>query len=168
MRCPLAFTGFPGSGGGGTSWAWTWEGTWSGAAQVLQGVPRGKVEREEGPAISLRDGPSPAGAVVHQRAQEVRRRPTWRKHPGWGRLHASRLQNKSSRPFLISKRIRSSLPPESTSNTGWLCGDWQAGGWQGSGWAGGLSLSAFSCLLNLEPGGSAICLKHYTEIPLFI
>lgn len=51
-------------------------GAWSGAAQVLQGVPRGNVEREEGPAISLRDGPSPAGAAVHQRAQEVRRRPT--------------------------------------------------------------------------------------------
>lgn len=62
MRCPLAFTDFPGSGGGGTSWAWTWEGTWSGAGQVLQGVPRGKVEREKGPTISLRDQPSPAGS----------------------------------------------------------------------------------------------------------
>ena len=91
-----------------------------------------------------RDQPFPWGtnhhlqeAVVHQRVQEIRQRPTWRNQPDWGRLYASWLQNKSSRPFLISKRISSSLPPESTSNTGWLCGDWQAGGWQGSGWARG-------------------------------
>lgn len=101
-----------------------------------------------------RDQPFPWGtnhhlqeAVVHQRVQEIRQRPTWRNQPDWGRLYASWLQNKSSRPFLISKRISSSLPPESTSNTGWLCGDWQAGGWQGSGWARGfLTLCLFMLL----------------------
>lgn len=107
-----------------------------------------------------RDQPFPWGtshhlqeAVMHQRVQEIRQRPTWRNQPDWGRLYASWLQNKSSRPFLISKRISSSLPPEIASNTGWLCADWQAGGWQGSGGAGGFSLSAFSCFLNFEPGG---------------
>ena len=97
-----------------------------------------------------RDQPFPWGtshhlqeAVMHQRVQEIRQRPTWRNQPDWGRLYASWLQNKSSRPFLISKRISSSLPPEIASNTGWLCADWQAGGWQGSGGAGGFSLCLF-------------------------
>lgn len=77
--------------------------------------------------------------------------------------YASRLQNKSSRPFLISKRIRSSSPGK-LSNTGWLCGDWQAGGWQGLGWAGGLSLCLF---MPSESRTRWKCylFKHYTEIP---
>lgn len=140
---------------------------WSGAAQVLQ-VPRGKVEEgggtshfPGGTATACRSSGTSEGTGSQAEA-DLKKAPRLRQA---SMPHGFRT-NQADPSTPQTHQVFSSLKALATLADCVETGRQEAG--RGWGRAGGLSLSAFSCLLNLEPGGSAICLKHYTEIPLFI
>lgn len=76
-----------------------------------QGMPQGKFLREKGPAMSLRDQASPAGAAEHERVQEIRpRRPKKSTRVRWASCLVSPEHTQHS--LLTSRGRAFPLPPQ--------------------------------------------------------